>query len=247
MSGSQTTEYQRFVADISFRYIHPQTPIPRYLRSLLRNLDGVGLSFEFINTCVPPEARPLKARVKRLFTIRKMSTLAIGMMINKIVSTLDADESFVNIGVWQGFTLLAGMSGNADKNCIGVDRFLQEKSPKPLFMKRFRALRGPRHHFYEMDCATYFQTAHSGKIGFYLYDGDHGYEHQMENLLMAEPFFADRCVIMIDDINYDETRQAAVDFIRQSDYDYEIVLNERTQSNKHLTFWNGVMLLQRVG
>ena len=114
-------------------------------------------------------------------------------------------------------------------------------------MKRFTALQSPRRHFYEMDCAAYFQTVHRGKIGFYLYDGDHDYDRQMENLLLAEPFFADRCVMMIDDINYDETRQSAVDFIRQSRYDYEIVVNERTRSNKHLTFWNGVMLLQRVG
>ncbi len=247
MREAQPTDYQRFIADISFRYICPQTPVPRYLRSLLRNLDAVGLSFEFINTCVPPEAKPFKARIQKLFTVRKMSTLAIGMMINKIVSTLGVDECFVNVGVWQGFTLLAGMAGNADKTCIGVDRFLQDKSPQPRFMKRFLAHQSPRHHFYEMDCETYFQTVHRGEIGFYLYDGDHDYDRQMENLRMAEPFFADRCVIMIDDINYDQTRQSAVDFIRQSRYDYDIIVSERTHSNKHLTFWNGVMLLQRVG
>ena len=237
---------QRFIAGLSFRYIQPQTPIPRYLRSLLRNLDAIGLSFEFINTRVPPEAQVLKTRIKRIFTVRKMSSLAIGMMINQIVSTLSADTCFVNIGVWKGFTLFAGMVGNAHQTCIGVDRFLQEKSPKDAFMKRFLALRSPHHHFYEMDCATYFQTVHTGNIGFYLYDGDHRYDCQMENLLMAEPFFADRCVILIDDINYHEARQAAFDFMRQSRYGYEIVVDERTRSNKHLTFWNGVMLLQRV-
>jgi len=239
-------DYQRFIAGLSFRYIQPQTRIPRYLRSLLRNLDAVGLSFEFVNTRVPPEAQALKVSLKRIFTIRKMSSLAIGMIINKIVSTLSADVCFVNIGVWNGFTLLAGMVGNAEKTCIGVDRFWQEKSPKDAFMKRFLTLRSPQHHFYELDCATYFQTVHTGKIGFYLYDGDHSYDCQMENLLAAEPFFADRCVIMIDDINYDETRQAAFDFMRQSHYDYEMVVHERTRSNRHLTFWNGVMLLQRV-
>ncbi len=240
-------DVQRFIAGMSFRYIQPQTRIPRYLRSLLRNLDAVGLSFEFVNTRVSPEAQALKGRIKRIFTVRKMSSLAIGMMINKMVSMMSVDACFVNIGVWKGFTLFAGMVGNADKTCIGVDRFLQEQSPKDVFMKRFLTLRSPQHHFYEMDCATYFQTVHTGKIGFYLYDGDHSYDCQMENLLMAEPFFADGCVIMIDDINYDETRQAAFDFMRQSRYDYEIVVNEQTRSNKHLTFWNGVMLLQRVG
>ena len=38
MRGCKPTDDQRFIADISFRYIRPQTPMPRYLRSLLRNL-----------------------------------------------------------------------------------------------------------------------------------------------------------------------------------------------------------------
>ncbi len=81
------------------------------------------------------------------------------------------------------------------------------------------------------------------KISFYFYYGAHAYEHQLEGLRMAEPFFAPECYILIDDVNWAEPRRATFEFIASSARTYEVVLDRRTAHNGHPTFWNGIMLL----
>jgi len=232
---------------ISFRFVGPGTPVPRLLLSLVRRLDAVGVSFEFLNTQVPPEERYLKERIRGIFTVRKQSTLAMALIINKIVSRLRDDEAFVNIGVLNGFTLFAGMVGNGEKRCVGVDNSERVAAPAGPFLKRFHRLRTERHEFHAVSYEEYFERVHRGRIGFYLYDADHGYEHQLRNLLLAEPFFSDRCVIMIDDANAPQVRQATQDFLSRSAHRYETLLDVRTASDRHLTFWNGTMILRKRG
>lgn len=47
-----------------------------------------------------------------------MSTFAIGAIINRAVRQMPSNTGYVNVGRWHGFTLLAGMLGNAKKRCI---------------------------------------------------------------------------------------------------------------------------------
>jgi hypothetical protein len=98
-----------------------------------------------------------------------------------------------------------------------------------------------------MDYKEYFATVHREKIGLYLYDGDHCYEEQLRGLQIAEPFFSERCVILIDDTNREAPRQATLDFIRTSAYQYRIVLDQPTCIADHPTFWDGLMVVQRCG
>jgi len=236
-----------FVAKISFRFVGPNTPVPRLLLSLLRRLDAVGCSFEFVNTQVPPEEQYLKERIRGIFTVRKQSTLAVALIINKIVSRLRDHEAFVNIGVLHGFTLFAGMVGNRDKRCVGVDNSERVAAPGGPFMKRFHRLRSECQEFHAVSYEEYFDRVHRGPIGFYVYDADHGYEHQLRNLLLAERFFSDRCLVMIDDANAPQARQATQDFLSRSTDRYETLLDVRTPSDRHLTFWNGTLLLRKRG
>ena len=70
-------------------------------------------------------------------------------------------------------------------------------------MERFERFRGPTHEFHEMDYRDYFANVHGERpIGVYFYDGDHAYEHQLEGLRVAEPYFTDDCVVFVDDTNW---------------------------------------------
>lgn len=242
---ARAIDYKQFLSGISFRFVGPDTPVPRYLLSLLRRLDAVGISFEFVNTRVPRGEEYLKARIRPVFTVRKQSTLALAVIINKIVSHLDDDAAFVNVGVLNGFTLFAGMVGNPGKRCVGVDHSERVASPSGPFLRRFRRLRSEHHHFHAVSYEEYFDRVHRGPIGFYLYDADHGYDHQLRNLLQAERFFADDCVVMVDDANAPQVRRATLDFMSRSPHRYETLLDVRTPSDRHLTFWNGTMMLQK--
>jgi len=250
-------DYAEFISAIRFRFLQPRFPIPipedhyqvRLETILARGstgwLERVGLWLELMNTVIPQDQVNLKAQIGALCRMPRMSSLAVGAMIAKAVESMREDEVFVNVGVWQGFTLLCGMITNPDRTCVGVDNFSEFGGPRERFMERFLAHKKARHHFHDMDYEEYFSNIHRGSIGFYIYDGSHGYSHQLKGLQVAEPFFSDRCIIMVDDTNWEEPRRATLDFMAQSSFPYKILLDVRTRNNCHPTYWNGVMIIQR--
>src|SRR5262249_7442379 len=96
------------------------------------------------------------------------------------------------------------------------------------------------------DYREYFSKMHREPIGLYVYDGDHSYDNQLIGLQAAEPFFAKGCIILVDDTNWLEPRNATLDFISKSSYEYRILFDTTTCSNRHPTLWNGIMVLQRT-
>jgi Methyltransferase domain len=236
--------YDKYVRNVGFRYYGPQSRLKGF-RRLTDAAAKFNLTFEVLNTRLPEREAETKQRLRPLCEIPRMSTFAIGAIINHTVACMSGETSFVNIGVWNGFTLLSGMIGNPNKICIGVDNFSEFGGPRDQFLDRFNTYRSDNHHFYCAGYQEYFRKVHSGEIGFYIYDGHHSYEHQMAGLKLAEPFFAQNCVILVDDTNGIEPRDATLDFIRESPNRYEILLDVKTLWNKHPTFWNGVLIFRR--
>jgi hypothetical protein len=175
----------------------------------------------------------------------RMSTMAIAAVFNKAVTAMPAGQAFVNVGVWNGFTLLAGMAGNPEADCVGIDDFSQFGAPREEFLHRFEGARSARHSFFEMDYRDYFARVHDRPIGVYLYDGEHSYDNQLRGLEAAEPFFADGCLLVVDDTNWEAPRQATLDFIARQDNLYEILADIRTGEIRHPTFWNGVLVVRK--
>lgn len=205
---------------------------------------------EISNTILPEVTENLNLVAQNCFTIPKMATFATGAIINKIVSEMSEEYSFVNIGVWCGYTFFSGIANNTSKKCIGVDNF-SEFSPeesKPAFYNNFSSysISYKNIEFYESDYQDYFNHTHKGTIGFYIYDGEHSYKNQLKGLQIAEPFFSNDCVILVDDTNFPEVRKSVLDFISNSQNKYEILFDVRTANNCHPTFWNGIMLFKRV-
>ena len=179
--------------------------------------------------------------------IPKMSTPVLGALINLAVQNMPAGQCYVNVGVWHGYSLLAGMLGNAGKICIGVDNFSQLGSPRVPCRERFLKAGSNNHAFFEMDSREYLCRCHTLPIGFYFYDGDHSYPAQLDGLKMAEPFFADGCLIMVDDTNQEFPRHATLDFIKQSQNAYEVVFDKMTTDPRDEKWWNGIILLKKLG
>jgi hypothetical protein len=239
-------ELIEYVSGIRFRFIKPHTPWAPVACINFTPWRKLGTSLEFANTKIPNRDAETKDALRDICNIPRMSTFAIGAIINEGVARMQGDRAFVNVGVWHGFTFLSGMMSNRNKRCIGVDNFSQYASPLATFRKRFDAFRKPNHEFYEMDCVEYFSTVHSGEIVLYVYDGHHSYEIQLRSLQTAEPFFSEHCIIFIDDTNYNEVRRGIRDFMSSSVYRYRILFDITTSCNYHPTFWNGVMILQRI-
>jgi len=238
-------DFRDYIQRLSFRFMGPNVYYKGF-KKLSGCLKQLNISLEVINTVLPENRREMKATLHELLEIPRMSTFAIGAVINKGVSEMRRNCCFVNVGVWHGFSFLAGMKDNPDKKCIGVDNFSQFGGPREQFMERFNRYKSPNHRFYDIDYKEYFAKVHAGGIGFYIYDGDHDYENQMEGLRVPEPFFSEKCIILVDDTNSDEPRQATLDFVAERSQRYKILLDRTTLFNMHPTLWNGLMILQKV-
>ncbi|OGJ61398.1 hypothetical protein A3C52_04145 [Candidatus Peribacteria bacterium RIFCSPHIGHO2_02_FULL_51_15] len=232
---------------ISFRFLQPKS---RFLsKSFYKYRLTFQWPFECLNTRFDKEAwEPGRIKkIKKLSRMPKMSTLAIGALINRLVSELSVGQAYLNIGVWHGFSLLAGMAGNPAKKCIGVDNFSEFGSPRPAFLKRFAESKSPLHEFYDADWREYLKKSHHGSVGIYFYDGSHDYDSQYQALVSAGPFMASGGYILVDDTNWESPRKAMADFLARFP-DYELVFDVRTAGNCHPTFWNGLMIAQkRIG
>jgi len=248
--------YPDFLERISFRLVGPRTTVGEKGWFLLDRTDGSyarllslpRVPLDLINTSLPYDERRMKNRLRHLTQIPRMSTFAMSALIQRAVWQMRMDAAFVNIGLWHGFTFLSGLIGNSPKRCIGVDNFSQFSGPRDAFAERFERIKGSNHRFYDLDYSEYFSTVHQGAIGFYIYDGGHSYENQLLGLQIAEPFFTDDCVILVDDTNWPEPRQAIRDFIAGSKHGYRILLDETTLPySGRLTYWNGATVFQRTG
>jgi len=202
---------------------------------------------EVFNTAIPFENDNHKTEIEKLCALPRMSTFAIGCLINKAVRDLPEGQCYVNVGVWHGFSLLVGMTGNPDKKCIGIDNFSEFGGPRLEFRKRYLEARKENHHFFEMDYKQYFQAMHKpeDKIGFYFYDGAHDYKNQLEGLKIAKPFLADDALVMVDDTNWPDPYNATIEFMNRSRNEWEIILDEKTSGNMHPTWWNGIMVFKK--
>ncbi len=222
---------------ILFRLFDPGV---RVKNKLLRFADA-DVTLETINTIINGES-PLNAD-KFLAGMPRMSTIGIGYLINAIVRGMNPSHAYLNVGVWQGFTFLAGLAGNSEKRCIGVDNFSQFGGPREESLAGYARYRSPSSAFHDMDYEAYFATEHAGPIGLYFYDGKHDYADQLRALELAEPFFSPDTLILVDDTNDEQVRGATLDFMRGRSGRYELLLDERTAGNSHPTFWNGLMIL----
>lgn len=242
-------DIKEFVAGIRFKTVQPLQDLKvRFTIRSPEQLQAARVLLERIDeyqTILPSDDAELRARLEPIMGMPRMSTFATAAVINRLVGELEGEDAYLNVGVWNGYTLLAGMLGHRDKRVVGVDNFSEFKGPREAFLQEFAKHKGERHVFYDMSYEDYFAREHRGDIGLYYYDGEHSYENQLRGLVSASPFFSERCHVLVDDTNWEAPRKATFDFLEQSDQGFEVLVDERTAWNGHPTFWNGLMILRR--
>jgi len=242
-----TDALHRFIAGISFTHLQPQYPLPDTFGGLDAALYMQPKPAHLVETwnTVLPVTPAILVELQDLGSLPRMSTLAVGSIIQFIVAQMPAEQMYVNVGFWHGFSLFVGMLDNPNKQCVGIDNFSQFGDPQLIFVEQFARRASPSHRFFQQDYREYF-SKHQGLIGFYFYDGNNEYIHQKESLELADPFIAQGGLILVDDTNWEDPRNATEDFLKEQAGKYECIVDLRTAHNSHATFWNGVMILQKM-
>ena len=71
-------------------------------------------------------------------------------------------------------------------------------------------------------------------------------KHQLDAPLVSGARYRVRgCLVLVDDTNWPQVREANLDFIKHSPFEYRMLLDVQTPRTGHPTFWNGVMLFER--
>ena len=132
----------------------------------------------------------------------------------------DGNLCYLEIGVFQGLSLLSVAIEHPDFPCFGIDNFsiLDPKGENlGIVQDRTRRLDSRNAHLINRDYEAALENLprHIGerKVAVFFIDGAHDYRSQLMALLLIRPYLAERAVIVVDDANYFDVRQSTRDFL----------------------------------
>ncbi len=200
--------------------------------------------------------------IKILSKIDNMSSISVGFIINQIAKNLHQDDIYLNIGIYRGFSLLAGML-NTNCKVYGIDNYSHEYSSgdlslssednihenmksKEYFLFFFNKYKNAKkHNMFEIDYKDFFSKFNE-HISFYYYDGDHSYKEQFDNLLIADKFLKKNSLILVDDYNEEQVEKATLEFISKNSSKYKVIREFKTANRFiHPTYGNGIILFEK--
>jgi len=176
--------------------------------------------------------------------------------------TGDNSACYLEVGVFQGLSLLSVASHCPSLPCFGIDNFSYTDHGEDnynLVKERIAKLGLNNVVIIKKDYEDAFMALESDigdrKIAVYFVDGPHDYRSQLMCLEYAIPFLHDKAVIVVDDSNYNHVRQANRDFLATRS-EWKLVFEAYTRrhpenmSNDEYRsaregWWNGVNVVVR--
>ena len=186
----------------------------------------------------------------------------IGLLQRLSALSLSEDECYLEVGVFQGLTLLSVAKSMKAGDAYGIDNFAffdKEGRNFSIVKQRIKALNIKNAVIINMDYEDALEQLekHIGKkkIGVYFVDGPHDYRSQLMCLELVKPFLSDNAVILIDDSNYRHVRQANRDFLIINS-DFKLIfeaytdchpynMSEEQEEEARKGWWNGVNVIVR--
>ena len=174
----------------------------------------------------------------------------------------DPDVCYLEVGVFQGLTLLSVASMVPTLQCYGIDNFSQfdpKGENKNMVLERQQILQCRNVEILDLDyedaLIRFGELSGGRKIGLLFVDGPHDYRSQLMCVLLALPFLADWAVIVIDDCNYEHVRLSTRDLLCMLP-EFRMVFEAYTPTHpSHMDsvtiqaardgWWNGIHVLVR--
>ena len=131
-------------------------------------------------------------------------------LLNLAASCLGSDETYVEIGVYHGASLVAAMLGHEDKRFVAIDalRFGGTSLDRiEANLARF-GLEAP-----EIIVGDAFELVPAGalgetRIGVWYYDAAHSFQAQIDGLRIAEPHLVPGALVIVDDTDWEDVERA---------------------------------------
>ena len=193
-----------------------------------------------------------KMRILDLKCVDGMNSENIRFLINEIVRKFAKNGVYLEVGTYRGSSLISAALFNPSTRCIGIDNFSQfdpENSNKKCLMnnlKKFPELKNIEFygHSYEKVLKTLFDKEKNLKVDVYYYDGHHSYDDQISGLRAVLPYLSEKCIIIVDDFNWDFVEKANRDFLLENS-NFKSLFKMRTLKDGSPDWWNGIEIIGR--
>lgn len=174
-----------------------------------------------------------------------------------------SNNVYLEIGVYQGLTLLSNASSNKNVKCYGIDNFSlfnEGGKNKDIVLERKKILNAKNAHIIDKDFEEALDNLdkylESGeKVGVFFVDGAHDYRSQLISLLKIKKYLSNDALIVIDDANYAHVRQATKDFL-MTEPEFKLICEaytkahpanlSKTDKDKSIKgWWNGINVISK--
>ena len=235
-------DLERFVADFDTAFPPRKRNTPTHLYSFRIKLKIKRFGFQYC----PFE--PLRD-IDGMIGVKKQR------LLNLAYAHLDADEAYLEVGTWQGKSLIAAMTGNPPRPTFACDDFSEWFVAKGRrldlegIVKRNLTRYGlePRVTFYREPFQQIFTHEKlPAPIGVYFYDAAHDHASQYAGVKLAEPFLADEAIVVVDDWRLAPDSQSYAkagteQAIAESPHDWRLLYELPARFNgDRAMWWNGV-------
>jgi predicted O-methyltransferase YrrM len=159
-----------------------------------------------------PRDRRFAPVVEEVENLASENVLAL---LNLAASCLGPDETYVEVGVYHGASLIAALLGNGDRRVVGIDSFGFRDTSLEKIEANLERFGVPRPEILVGDVFELVPGGALGEtsVGVWYYDAAHDYDSQVEGLRIAEPLLASGALMIVDDTDWTDVARALDDYV----------------------------------
>jgi predicted O-methyltransferase YrrM len=167
-------------------------------------------------------------------------------LLNLAAAYLEDGEAYLEVGSFKGLSLIGAMLGNPGRRFYAIENFLEfnldgERARPELEANLARWVEPGQVRLLEGDCFRLLRD--EGRleepVGVYFYDGAHGRLPHYLALGVAEPWLADRALVVIDDTSWPIVSQATDRYLAAHP-GYRLLFDLAADHEEDPRWWNGV-------
>jgi predicted O-methyltransferase YrrM len=188
-----------------------------------------------------PRDRRFRSVVDDVTNLATENTLTL---LNVAASLLEPGESYVEVGVYHGASLIASMLGNEGKHFVGIDSFVFRDTSLESVEANLARFGLPRPEIVVGDA---FELVPAGavperSVGVWYYDAAHDYDSQVRGLRIAEPLLVDGALMIVDDTDWTDVDRAMDDYLAEQPRARRILTLDG-KSRGAPEWWEGMQVL----
>lgn len=184
--------------------------------------------------------------------VKGMLSLKKQQLLNLAFGLLAPGEAYLEVGTYQGKSLLSAMLNNPSRPVFACDNFSQFEDNSFETARANLAKHGYLEQVTFYDCdflEVYTRDRLPVPVGLYFYDGAHDYDSQYAAIARAEPFLANEALVLVDDWRFAEdsgscAKEATLNAVRSSSAEWTLLYELPARFNgDRAMWWNGVGVL----